>query len=303
LISPQGYQLGEYFDVACTSDNELLVGWYSPFAPPYPGFNVLQRFDLNGAPLSSPVPVDSGKWGVSGISAILPRPDGGALLLWEIYSPPSELTTVLRVFNGDLLPDSEETLLALHENTCWLMDAYSVLPDELAIAYDCYFPESYPRQARFASFDLSSGELVAEHLVEHDAGAGTMRPRAARLPGGAGIGAWNLVSNNAPGAIQLTTFDRRIVPLQPTAPVPTDPAFGASEVDIAALAGGNAGWVLWNSYGEDGSIDGVFAQRFDIVAPSIVEIPASSGVSLSGLAVILAASAVLALRRRRNNPG
>lgn len=301
LLSPPGVSLGEYYAVACDANNDVVGTWRSTLAPPSPARNLIQLFSRSGVPLTAARVMDSGNWGTQGTSSILPRADGSMVALWQVYAPPSQLTTVARSFSSALDPTSEETFLPLSELGCRSMDALLLSDDEVAIAFDCYFDGSMPFQIRLTSFALGGPSVLHSFAVEHPTNTGTRGPRIAPAPFSGLVATWSFLESYGAGHLDLQDFDGTLVPSGPAISPDVPEGFSRSEPDVAMSAGGR-GLMIWNSYEQDGSIHGVFAQRIRVL-PSPIEVPTLSTLGMAMLSAILVGCALASLERRRRRPG
>jgi hypothetical protein len=297
LISPAGVSPGEYYAVICDANNEIVGSWRSTRPPSSPARNLIQKFARSGAPLTAAVEMDDGIWGTRGTAALLPLADGSLVALWQVYAPPSQLTTVARKFSSTLEPASDEILLPMAELGCSTMDALLLSDDVVAIAFDCYFNGSIPYQVRLTTFDLTGPAMVSTFTADHPVNTATRGPRIASAPLSGLVATWSFLELYANGHLEFGLFDGALEPRELPISPPVPEGFARSNTDIALTPDG-AGLAIWNSYGEDGSGDGVFAQRVRIQQPRVLEVPALSPTGMTLLGALLAGVAFAVLRRR-----
>jgi len=293
--SPQGDQLLEYFALACDRNTDLLVGWNSPFAPPWPNRNVAQKFTTHGSALTTIEPLDEGSFNTHGVAEILTFPDGSFEAIWQVYAPPDARTTVFRRFSSPGSPLANEVLLPTFDQACWVTDALLGNEDTTTVAMDCHYPGSLPFQVRLATFDDSDGALQADFVSEHSPGTGTQRPRIADSGRGRALAFWERLSVSDETVPRLSHFDTDLVPFQLDVSARENPESSGYDGDVAVSENG-VGLAVWTTYGEDGSVVGVFARRF-LISSSAPEIPALSSTGVAFLAITLGLCGLFQSRR------
>lgn len=292
--SPPGFQFVETLALGCLAGGEVAVATFSPFAPPAPQWVTLQIFDRGGLARSDRLPVDGPAVSMVPLDLVA-LPDGGFVLAWSRSSGPGPLA---RRFGVDGTPRGET--FRLHEGAGSCREAALAIlgPGRwLAAALDC--------------FDGAGGGPYVAHLTRVDLD-GYFAPVEVELPETRGFFLWGpvLASDGArlvvgwveglaadAFPVHLRIFDAGLRPLGRVLDASQDVEHNFKRDPDVALTDDGEGVVVWNSYGQDGSIDGVFA-RFFRLAPhaSALEIPA---LEPAALALLAAALALAALRRLR----
>lgn len=292
--SPPGFQFVETLALGCLAGGEVAVATFSPFAPPAPQWVTVQIFDRGGLALSDRVPVDGPAVSMVPLDLVA-LPDGDFVLAWSRSSGPGPLA---RRFGGDGTPRGET--LRLHEGAGSCRQAALAILGAgrwLAAALGCFDGAGGgPRVARLTRVDLDGHFAPVEVELSETRGSALWGPVLAS-DGGRLVVGWVEGQPADAFPVHLRIFDARLQPLGPVLDASQDVAHTFKRDPDLALNDEGEGVAVWNSYGQDGSIDGVFARFFRLAPrPLAEEIPTLHPVAIALLAAALALSVLRRLR-------
>ncbi len=273
--------------VATDADGDFVVTWEA-YEDSFFKNVLAQRFSSMGAPLASEFQVNT----FTGLSQRSPKVATGAsgdfVVAWEsdFQDGGSGTGIFARRFASDGTPSASEFQVNTYTSGIQRYAAVAVnASDDFVIAWnsDDQDGSSYGVFARL--FSSAGAPLASELQINSFTGSSQRNPSVATVAGGDFVVAWSNYQADLSVDIFAQRFASDGIRVAAELQVNTYTSHNQTVASVAAL-GADGFVVTWESYGQDGSLLGVFAQRFGETAILDLDADGSTQALTDGLLVL-----------------
>jgi len=254
-----------YPSVAMNGSGAFVVVWTSYFQDGDGGGIFGQRFSSSGIATGGEFQVNTYTTGYQTRAAVAVAPAGNFVVTWDSYGQDgSGLGVFARRFDSAGTPGGGEFQVNTYTSSSQLFARVAIdANSRFAVAWTDYGHEDGSSSGVFARrFDSAGSPLSAEFQVNTFTTSYQSRPTIGMSPAGAFVVAWQSYPQDTSGS---GVFGQRYDPTGAAAggefQVNTYTT-NSQYIPAVALRSSGDFVIAWTSYQQDGSVSGVFAQRF-----------------------------------------
>ncbi|NIB42966.1 DUF4214 domain-containing protein [Pseudomaricurvus alkylphenolicus] len=253
-------------EVAPLADGGWIVTWHSDKQLGGWGEEVYaQRYDADGNAVGSEFLVNTFTFSHQQAPAVVGLPDGGWVVTWESWSQDGNYNGIFaRRYDRDGNRIGSEFQVNTHTDDSQYYPAVAALKDGgWVVTWSSWFQDGSDNGIYVQGYDSDGNAVGAEVQVNTYTDDRQYQPVVTALADGGWLVAWNSYQQDGSGSgVYAQRYDGDGNSVGSEFRVNTYTYSSQSSPKIAVLADG--GWLLsWNSYQQDGSRGGVFAQRYD----------------------------------------
>jgi hypothetical protein len=246
-------------DVAVDAKGDFIVSWTDFASGPE---IVARRFDRSGAPLGAEFQVNAYTTGIQGISAVAADPAGNFVVVWQSNGQDGDSYGIFgrRVEAGGALRGTDFQVNTYVTGNQRRPDVAFTADGGFVVTFDG--PDTFAQGIHARRYD-ASGVPVGAEIPVATALASQSSPAIAPLAPAGFVVAWTSYSQDGShNGVFARMFDASAAPVTGELAVNSYTSNGQQTPTVAA--DGRGGFVVaWDSFAQDGSDLGVFAQRFD----------------------------------------